>query len=93
MCPRSGILEPKNIKNHNFLLPDSTPGKGLFEGNSGTGEHLPKPPFWKPPFSGKHPSSRDVLEPLKQALWHSHDVTISSQFCGSNAQKVFFHIR
>ena len=34
-------------------------------------------------------SLHDVLEPLKQALWASRNVIISSQICGSNLQKVF----
>ena len=37
-------------------------------------------------------TSHDGLEPLKQALLAPRDVTISSQICGSNTQRVF-HIR
>ena len=37
-------------------------------------------------------TSRDVLEPLKQALCASHDVILSSQIRGSKLQKVL-HIR
>ena len=47
--------------------------------------------FW-PKFGQKMPKSislHDVLEPLKQALWASRDVIISSQICGSKLQKVF----
>ena len=34
-------------------------------------------------------SVHDVWEPLKQVLWASRDVIISSQICGSNVQRFF----
>ena len=39
----------------------------------------------------KHCCKHDVLEPSKQALWASRDVTISSQNFGSKWQRVFLH--
>ena len=49
--PSFRLLGSKNIKNHSFPLPGwHCRQKKLCGGNFGTGEHLPKPPFWKPPF-------------------------------------------
>ena len=49
MYPRSGFWGPGISKILAFFCQGSTAGKGLLGGNFGTGEHLPKPPFWKPP--------------------------------------------
>ena len=55
-----------HIQNHiACFYQGSTAGKELFGGNFGTGEHLPKPPFWKPPFCARrHKKS-------KKSLWGS----------------------
>ena len=48
--------------------------------------------FFRPNFGQKTPeiiSVHDVWEPLKQVLWASRDVIISSQICGSNVQRFF----
>ena len=44
--PSFRFLGSRNIRDHSFLLPGWHCRE--FGGNFGTGEHLPKPPFWKP---------------------------------------------
>ena len=64
MYPRSGFWR-RNTKTHSFLLPGQHCRERLLGGNFGTVEHLPKPPFWKPPF----------CEPLKDRQVADLDAT------------------
>ena len=52
--PSFRLVGWRKIKKHSFLLPGWHCRERLCGGHFGTGEHLPKPHFWKPPF-GNHP--------------------------------------
>ena len=66
MYSRSG-LGSRNIKIRTFFCQGRNAGKD-FSGNVGTGEHLAKPPFWKPSFC-EPPTMGTNAQSCTLSLW------------------------